>query len=208
MKPRFSFKLYIFYTYNLYCDTASEKVRGPLGKAENKNYVDKSYTSFEGFQNLQPNEDKKKNVIRYQGKVDEDRDDINMRRDKKNEATPSTSSDTDSLWRSVFPSYMRSKEHELHQNGEGDTLPNRSVEGLGAHGVAAARAAAAAAASAMESHVNSFTNASSIASFGINSLGTTSVMGKKLKDLIADDPIWAAIRAEARLEVFLSVLCF
>ena len=180
-------------------NTDSETSLGSSGR-DTENSVEKNYTRFESFRNLQPN-DETMNVIRYQGEVPEDRGDANMRREKKNDASPSTSPDTDSLWRSVFPSYMRSKEHELHQNEDEGSFPNGSAEGLGAHGAAAARAAAAAAASAMESHVNSFTNPSSLVSFGIKSSGSTPVNGNQLKDIITYDPIWAAIRAEARLEV-------
>lgn len=72
------------------------------------------------------------------------------------------------------------------------------------NGIAAAKAAAAATASAkaLESHVNSLNLPSTPAlATPPCSSARLPTEGKNLNDLISYDPIWAAVRAEARLEV-------
>lgn len=73
------------------------------------------------------------------------------------------------------------------------------------NGVAAAKAAAAATASAkaLESHVNArnLPSAPDLATPPCSSAKLPTEGGKNLTDLISHDPIWAAVRAEARLEV-------
>lgn len=178
---------------------------GPVSKQITESFVDKSRRSLEGLQQQQPTEqDQDKSFISYEGHLQEDGG-AKPTRANNEEVASSSTADTDSLWRSVFPAYMRSKDEEDHPNAEGDACLNGSVKGLGLHGAAAARAAAAAAASAkeLESHVNSSTNPSlspSVSAPPCSSAQSPVEGGKKLKDLISDDPIWAAIRAEARLE--------
>lgn len=72
------------------------------------------------------------------------------------------------------------------------------------NGIAAAKAAAAATASAkaLESHVNALNLPSTPAlATPPCSSARLPTEGKNLNDLISYDPIWAAVRAEARLEV-------
>uniref|UniRef100_A0A7I4CB77 serine O-acetyltransferase n=1 Tax=Physcomitrium patens TaxID=3218 RepID=A0A7I4CB77_PHYPA len=110
-------------------------------------------------------------------------------------------------WKNVFPSYLQSKEDE--SDGENDELVqvlpvNQNGQSRGRmNGVAAAKAAAAATASAkaLESHVNglNFPSTPALATPPCSS-ARLPTEGKNLNDLISYDPIWAAIRAEARLE--------
>lgn len=181
-------------------DRWNEPIRGASGsvaKQISESFVDKSHGSLEGsHQNTDQEQDR--SLISYEGHLEEEGS-SKFKRPNNDEAA--SSSDTDSLWRSVFPAYMRSKDEE--PNGEGEACLNGAGQGHGVHGAAAARAAAAAAASAkeLESHVNSFTipSLSSSAPPGSSAQNPTEG-GKNLRDLISNDPIWAAIRAEARLE--------
>lgn len=179
---------------------ATPRGSGSVSKRITENFVDKSHGSLEGI--LEPtDEEADKSLISYEGQIDNDRI-SKLDRPKKEDAASTT--ETDSLWRSVFPAYMRSKDEE--NTGEGEGSLTRTGEGHGVHGAAAARAAAAAAASAkaLESHVNSFTissrSPSSASAPPCSNAQNPTEGGKNLRDLISDDPIWAAIRAEARLE--------
>lgn len=110
-------------------------------------------------------------------------------------------------WKNVFPSYLQSREDE--SDGENDELvqvtpvsPNGQANGR-MNTIAAAKAAAAATASAkaLESHVNSLNLPSTPAlATPPSSSARLPTEGKNLNDLISYDPIWAAVRAEARLE--------
>eukprot|EP00249_Psilotum_nudum_P018033 c26607_g1_i1 orf=109-1242(+) len=111
--------------------------------------------------------------------------------------------DFDNLWRTMFPAYMRSTGDEIHGDSVVSLDGSNACDGdASVHGAAAARAAAVAAASAkeLESHVNSFVAPSTIFVPPSSSAQKPAEGGKNLKDLISDDPVWAAIRAEARLE--------
>lgn len=188
----------------------------PVSEKIIENFVEKSHESLEGLQQQLTEQDQDKSLTSYEGTLHEDKSGTKPRNDVGNQEVASTStSDTDSFWRNVFPSYMRSKDEEDHLSSSGDECLNGSAKGLGVHGAAAARAAAAAAASAkeLESHVNLRTNPSLIPSALAPpcSSAQSPSGGKKLEDLISDDPIWAAIRAEARLEVCACVcasICF
>eukprot|EP00246_Nothoceros_aenigmaticus_P012659 TRINITY_DN4035_c0_g1_i4.p1 TRINITY_DN4035_c0_g1~~TRINITY_DN4035_c0_g1_i4.p1 ORF type:complete len:391 (+),score=38.15 TRINITY_DN4035_c0_g1_i4:158-1330(+) len=119
---------------------------------------------------------------------------------KKKSSAESKSLDPDGQWQNVFPAYMQSKP----EDSDDEVLqPNGYANGNGqlrpaVNGVAAKKAAAAATASAkaLESHV--------ITSPSVSSPPCSSAKppreGQNLTDLISHDPIWAAIRAEARLE--------
>ncbi|MCO5605410.1 hypothetical protein L7F22_059594 [Adiantum nelumboides] len=181
---------------------------GPVSKKIIENSIDKSHESFEGVQQQQQHlteQGQDKSLTSYEGdlygdsSVDKPMDNVGNQ-----EVDSSSMSDSDSFWRSVFPAYMRSKDEEEHLSASKDGQSNGSVKGMGLHEAAAARAAAAAAASAkeLESHVNSLSNPSLMPSSSAPpcSSAQNPTGGKKLEDLISDDPIWAAIRAEARLE--------
>ncbi|MCO5551713.1 hypothetical protein L7F22_005217 [Adiantum nelumboides] len=181
---------------------------GPVSKKIIENSIDKSHGSFEGVQQQQQHlteQGQDKSLTSYEGNVYGDISvDKPMDKVGNQEVDSSSISDSDSFWRSVFPAYMRSKDEEEHLSASKDRQSHGSVKGMGLHGAAAARAAAAAAASAkeLESHVNSLSNPSLMPSSSAPpcSSAQNPTGGKKLEDLISDDPIWAAIRAEARLE--------
>jgi hypothetical protein len=106
-------------------------------------------------------------------------------------------------WESIFPAYMQSRTDEDEQN----PIPVESNRGNGCKGVDGARAAAAAAASAreLESHVKSSSSATPLVSPSVSAPPGSSAKpptegSKNLTELMSADPIWAAMRAEARLE--------
>jgi hypothetical protein len=126
-----------------------------------------------------------------------------------------------SQWKNVFPAYLQSKENESGRESEEIV---KTVDGNGepkgtVNGIAAKKAAAAATASAkaLQSHVNNRnsqsipvdTPSSASSSFSSSSSSSAAAAaawpptehGGNLSDLISNDPIWAAVRAEARLEV-------
>lgn len=105
-------------------------------------------------------------------------------------------------WESIFPAYMQSRTDDDEQN----PIPVESNRGNGCQGVDGARAAAAAAASAreLESHVKS-SSATPLVSPSVSAPPGSSAKpptegAKNLTELMSADPIWAAMRAEARLE--------
>ncbi|KAI5055245.1 hypothetical protein GOP47_0030390 [Adiantum capillus-veneris] len=181
---------------------------GPVSKQIIENSIDKSRGSFEGVQQQQQHlteQGQDKSLTSYEGDLHEDSSVAKPMNNVGNqEVASSFIADSDIFWRSVFPAYMRSKDEEEHLSVSEDGHSNGSAKGLGLNGAAAARAAAAAAASAkeLESHVNSLTNPSLMPSSLAPPCSSAQkpTGGKKLEDLISDDPIWAAIRAEARLE--------
>lgn len=106
-------------------------------------------------------------------------------------------------WESIFPAYMQSRIDEDEQN----PVSVESTRGNGCKGVDGARAAAAAAASAreLESHVKSSSSATPLVSPSVSAPPGSSAKpptegSKNLTELMFADPIWAAMRAEARLE--------
>lgn len=106
-------------------------------------------------------------------------------------------------WESIFPAYMQSRIDEHEQN----PVPVESNKGNGCKGVDGARAAAAAAASAreLESRVKSSSSATPLVSPSVSAPPGSSAKpptegSKNLTELMFADPIWAAMRAEARLE--------
>jgi hypothetical protein len=122
-----------------------------------------------------------------------------------------------SQWKNVFPAYLQSKENESGRESEEIV---KTVDGNGepkgtVNGIAAKKAAAAATASAkaLQSHVNnrnsqsipvdtpsSSSSSSSSSSAAAAAPWPPTEHGGNLSDLISNDPIWAAVRAEARLE--------
>ncbi|OAE33060.1 hypothetical protein AXG93_1913s1620 [Marchantia polymorpha subsp. ruderalis] len=102
-----------------------------------------------------------------------------------------------SPWKNVFPAYMQSKEDEEEsEESVNEPVCNPPSSRGAVNGVVAAKAAAAATASAKEFE----SQFGSISTPLLTSQSTASAARKNLKDLISHDPIWAAIRAEARLE--------
>ncbi|KAG0582161.1 hypothetical protein KC19_3G038400 [Ceratodon purpureus] len=124
-----------------------------------------------------------------------------------NGAVNKVSESESAQWKNVFPSYLQSREDE--SDGENDELVqvspvNQNGQARGRmNGIAAAKAAAAATASAkaLESHVNA-SNLPSTPALATPPCSSARLPteGKNLNDLISYDPIWAAVRAEARLE--------
>ncbi|CAM6092658.1 unnamed protein product [Calypogeia fissa] len=122
---------------------------------------------------------------------------------------PPVSVEDNAEWRNVFPSYMQSKENDVEQapeegtgkNGETtlDDDPRRVSRTAGA-----TQAAVAAVASVKEfdSQFGSqlLSSASPVLISGRSNWGPSPNDPGNLEDLISHDPIWAAIRAEARLE--------
>lgn len=123
---------------------------------------------------------------------------------KKKSAAETPSLDPDGQWKNVFPAYMQSKAEDsddevVQPNGNGK--PRAVVNGTAAKKAAAA---AAASAKALESHV---TTSPSVSTPPCSS-AKPPILGQNLTDLISHDPIWAAIRAEARLEVSVSACIY
>ncbi|KAL3702071.1 hypothetical protein R1sor_020093 [Riccia sorocarpa] len=93
-------------------------------------------------------------------------------------------------WKNVFPAYMQSKEDEGISTESGDGVVG-SFSGVTEKVAAKAAAAAAASTKALESQYRTPNGSSQSA---------VPPPRENLDGLISGDPIWAAIRAEARLE--------
>ncbi|KAH7434102.1 hypothetical protein KP509_06G000100 [Ceratopteris richardii] len=188
-------------------DEATQKGKtSPVSKQIIESNIEKSRGSLEGIQQQQQDhieQGQDGSLISYEGTTHKDSGVAKSSKNAGDQKEVSTSvSESDSFWRSVFPAYMRSKEEEEHLSVPGDESSHENAKGLGVRGAAAARAAAAAAASAkeLESHVNLQTASTLSSSSLSSSTYDRPIKGKKLEELMSDDPIWAAIRAEARLE--------
>ncbi|CAM6087094.1 unnamed protein product [Calypogeia fissa] len=122
---------------------------------------------------------------------------------------PPVSIEDNAKWRNVFPSYMQSKENDVEQapeegtgkNGETtlDDDPRRVSRTADA---TKAAVAAVATVKEFDSQFGSqlFSSASPVLISGRSNGGPSPNEPGNLEDLISHDPIWAAIRAEARLE--------
>uniref|UniRef100_A0A0D6R2Z2 serine O-acetyltransferase n=1 Tax=Araucaria cunninghamii TaxID=56994 RepID=A0A0D6R2Z2_ARACU len=105
-------------------------------------------------------------------------------------------------WENMFPAYMQSKAEELEE----EEVAVEAENGNGCQGLDLARAAAAAAASAKElqSRVKS-SRASQVVPPSLwappcSTAKPPTEGGKHITELMSADPIWAAMRVEARLE--------
>ncbi|KAJ7570136.1 hypothetical protein O6H91_01G107900 [Diphasiastrum complanatum] len=113
--------------------------------------------------------------------------------------------DADNQWKNVFPAYMQSRKDDSAVSGEDTVIGDGKNGCAGVNGTAAAKAAAAATASAkeLEDRVNAFMIpelSPSVSAPPPSTAQHPTEGGINLTDLISYDPIWAAIRAEARLE--------
>uniref|UniRef100_A0A0C9RQZ2 serine O-acetyltransferase n=1 Tax=Wollemia nobilis TaxID=56998 RepID=A0A0C9RQZ2_9CONI len=107
-------------------------------------------------------------------------------------------------WENMFPAYMQSKGEELEE----EAVAVEAENGNGCQGLNRARAAAAAAAAASAKELQSRVKSSCASQVVPPSLSAPPWStakppieeGKHITELMSADPIWAAMRVEARLE--------